>query len=111
MNKTKIIAIYYPQFHEIEENNIAWGKGFTDWINVKKEEPLYKGHYQPKLPFNNNFYDLSKPKEIVEQVKLAKENKIDGFIFYHYWFDGKVLLDKPLKDFLENKKLDMEFSL
>ena len=111
MNKTKIIAIYYPQFHEIEENNIAWGKGFTDWINVKKAEPLYKGHYQPKLPFNNNFYDLSKPKEIVEQVKLAKENKIDGFTFYHYWFDGKVLLDKPLKDFLENKKLDMEFSL
>lgn len=108
---TKVLAIYYPQFHELEENNLAWGKGFTDWNNVKKAVPLFKGHYQPRIPLHQNYYDLSDSSVLREQVKEAKTYGIDGFCFYHYWFDGHKVLHKPLEDFLNDKSLDMEFSL
>lgn len=111
MEATKLIAIYYPQFHSIPENDKAWGKGFTDWNNVKIAKPQYKGHKQPKIPLNDNYYLLSNSEVIAEQVKLAKAKGIDAFCFYHYWFDGKLLLEKPLEDFLHNKALDIDFCL
>ena len=70
--KTKFIAIYFPQFYETEENNAWWGDGFTDWVNVKNAKPLFKGHSQPKLPLDCNFYDQSKVETLRNQVKLAK---------------------------------------
>ena len=54
----KTIAFYLPQFHEVEENSLWWGKGYTDWTAVKKTVPLYEGHRQPKVPLNNYYYDL-----------------------------------------------------
>jgi len=107
----KIIAVYYPQFHTIKENDNAWGDGFTDWTRVKASKSQFKNHYQPREPLNNNYYDLSDPKSISEQVKLAQKYGIYGFCFYHYWFDGKLLLEKPLELFLENKTLEMPFCL
>lgn len=111
MKKPKTIAIYYPQFQSIPENDLAWGAGFTDWVNVKKAKPLFKGHYQPKVPINNNYYDLSNHEVLQHQVQLAKKYRIDGFCFYHYWFDGKLLLNKPVEQFLDDKSLDMSFCM
>lgn len=109
MSRTKVIAYYLPQFHEIEENNKWWGKGFTEWVNVKKGFPLYEGHYQPKVPLKERYYDLSNVSVIEEQAKLAKKYGIDGFCFYHYWFKGKMLLERPVKLLLENENIDIEF--
>ncbi|MCI8888278.1 MAG: glycosyl transferase [Hungatella sp.] len=108
----KIIAYYLPQFHETKQNNEWWGKGFTEWTNVKKSKPLYKGHYQPRVPLNQNYYDLLDDNVKKWQIKLAKEHGIYGFCFYHYWFnDGELLLEKPVEQFLENKSLDIHFCL
>ncbi len=107
----KPIAIYLPQFHSIKENNEWWGDGFTEWTNVKKATPLFKGHYQPHIPENNNYYDLGIFNEMVNQAVLAKEYGIYGFCYYHYWFNGKLLLEKPLHDMLEFGKPDMPFCL
>lgn len=107
----KIIAFYLPQFHEIPENNKWWGKGFTEWVNVKKARPLFENHNQPRVPLNKNYYNLLDEKTQKEQVKLANDYGLYGFCFYHYWFDGKLLLEKPVEKFLKNKSLDTHFCI
>jgi hypothetical protein len=102
MNNKKVIAFYLPQFHEIPENNSWWGKGFTEWTNVKKSKKLYVNHNQPRIPLNNNYYNLTDLKTIEWQAKIASENNIHGFCFYHYWFNGKLLLEKPIELFKES---------
>ena len=109
-DNVKIIANYLPQYHEIPENNKWWGNGFTDWIAVKKATPLFEGHRQPRIPLNNNYYDLSDVENIRWQAKRAKKYGIYGFGFYHYWFSSELnLLQKPSELLLENKDIDIHF--
>ncbi|WP_286735602.1 MULTISPECIES: glycoside hydrolase family 99-like domain-containing protein [Sphingobacterium] len=114
MNKKKarIIALYLPQFHPIEENNRWWGKGFTEWTNVGKARPLFKGHYQPKVPADLGYYDLRYPEIRQQQVDLAKDAGIEGFCYWQYYFGGgKMLLEKPFEDVLNLGKPDFPFCL
>lgn len=107
----KIIAYYLPQFHNIPENNEWWGDGFTEWVNVKKAKPLYEGHVQPRIPLNNNYYNLLDDDVKIWQANLAKKYGVYGFCYYHYWFNGKMLLEKPMEQMLENDKIDMPFCI
>lgn len=108
----KLLAYYLPQFHEIPENDQWWGKGFTEWTNTKKSKPLYRGHYQPRSPYQGNYYDLSDPNVMVSQMKLAQKYGIYGFCFYHYWFgNGKVLLQKPIENILKTPEAKLPFCL
>lgn len=106
---TKIMAFYLPQFHTIPENDKWWGKGFTEWTNVRKARPNYKGQYQPRVPLNNNYYDLSKVETLKWQADLANKYNVYGFCFYHYWFNGKMLLEKPAEMLLANKSININF--
>lgn len=107
----KILAINLPAFHRIPENDEWWGEGFTEWDNVRKGVPLYEGHKQPLVPLNNNYYDLTDPKAIIGQHELAKKYGVDGFVYYHYWFNGKMLLQKPLEMLLDLPQADRKFCL
>ena len=101
----KTIALYLPQYHSIKENDKWWGKGFTEWKNVKKAKSLYKGHHQPRIPGDEinylGYYNLTNPETIKKQVKLAKSHGIYGFGIYYYWFSGKRLLELPLNILLK----------
>jgi lipopolysaccharide biosynthesis protein len=88
-----------------------WGAGFTEWNNVVKGRARFKGHYQPHLPSELGFYDLRLAEVREMQVKLAASHRINGFCYYHYWFNGKVLLERPIKEILKNKKLDFPFCM
>ena len=105
----KVIAFYLPQYHNIPENNEWWGDGFTEWVNVKKSKPLFDGHYQPREPLNDNYYNLLDDETKLWQASLAKEYGIYGFCYYHYWFDGHMLLEKPMEQMLKNKAIDLPF--
>jgi Glycosyltransferase WbsX len=107
----RLFAIYFPQLHAIPENDRWWGPGFTDWINVKRARPLFADHYQPRVPQGRTYYDQADPRVIRRQVDMAREYGLAGFCHYHYWFDGKQLLERPTNLFLEMKELDLSFCL
>ena len=109
--KARVIAIYLPQFHPFKENNEWWGNGFTEWTNVAKARPRYIGHYQPHIPADLGFYDLRLSETRIAQSDLATKYGIDGFCYYHYWFNGKVLMERPLEEILESKEPDFPFML
>ena len=105
----KIIAFYLPQYHEIKENNEWWGKGFTEWTNVRNSKPYFKVHNMPRRPLNDNYYDLTDVKTMLWQKDLAKKYGIYGFAYYHYWFEGEMLLEKPAEIMLRHPEVDMPF--
>jgi len=107
----KIIPLYLPQFHQIPENDEWWGVGFTEWTNVKKAKPLFDGHYQPRVPLNKYYYDLTEVDALKWQCKIAKEHGIYGFCFYHYWFNGKLLLEKPMEMLLAHPEIDIKYCI
>lgn len=107
----KIIGIYFPQFHAIPENDAWWGAGFTDWENVRTAKPQYPGHQQPRVPLGGNYYDQSEVATLRWQVDLARRYGVHGFCHYHYWFDGRQLLETPTNLMLENSDIDFPFCL
>jgi hypothetical protein len=107
----KIIAFYLPQFHRTPENDLWWGEGFTEWTNTSNAKPLFKDHYQPRIPFQLNYYDLSLPETQQWHAAIAKRYGIYGFCYYHYWFKGKRLLYKPLDGILKNNMPEFPFCL
>lgn len=111
MEKPLIIAYYLPQYHPFAQNDEWWGKGFTEWTNVGKAKPLFRGHYQPKVPADLGYYDLRLPEVREQQVELAKEAGVGGFCYWHYWFGGKgrQLMNEIIDEVLESGKPDFPF--
>lgn len=110
--KARVIAFYLPQFHPTDVNDKYWGKGFTEWTNVAKARPLFKGHYQPQIPADLGFYDLRLSEVREAQAKMAAEYGVEGFCYWHYWFgNGKKVLDMPLNQVLSSGKPDFPFCI
>lgn len=110
-SKPRLIAYYLPQFHPIAENDLWWGKGFTEWRNVAKAKPLFKGHYQPHIPADLGFYDLRVPEVREQQAELARQAGIEGFCYWNNWYAGKRILERPITEVIESGKPDFPFCI
>lgn len=109
-DKSKLLAFYLPQYHRTPENSEWWGPGFTEWTNVARGKPNFEGHYQPHIPRDLGFYDLTHPDVMYEQAEMAKAYGVHGFCFYHYWFSGRRILERPVENFLKSD-IDIKFCL
>src|SRR6516164_6637189 len=109
--RVRAIALYLPQFHPTPENDEWWGKGFTEWTNTAKATPMFRGHYQPHLPADLGFYDLRVPETREAQADLAGRHGIEGFCYYHYWFAGRRILERPFNEVLLSGTPDFPFCL
>jgi len=107
----KVICFYLPQYHPIPENDDWWGKGFTDWVNVAQATPRFRGHHQPHIPADLGFYDLRLEEARIAQARMAADYGIGGFCYYHYWFNGKMLLERPFNEVLQSGKPDFPLCL
>lgn len=107
--EAKVLAFYLPQFFPNEFNNKWYGLGFTEWTNVGKAKPLYRGHNQPRVPADLGYYDLRVPEVAEQQAELAREAKVFGFAYWHYWWSGKMLLNEPAERMLRTGKPDFPF--
>jgi lipopolysaccharide biosynthesis protein len=109
--KARAIALYLPQYHPIPENDEWWGPGFTEWTNVSKARPLYRGHYQPHIPADLGFYDLRLAESREAQASMARAYGIEAFCYYHYWFAGRQVLERPFEEVLASGSPDFPFCL
>lgn len=107
----RMIAFYLPQYHPVPENDVWWGPGFTEWTNTAKARPLFPGHRQPHLPSELGFYDLRVPETREHQARLAREHGIEGFCYYHYWFGGRRILERPFQEMLGSGEPDFPFCI
>lgn len=105
----KLLAFFLPQYHPIPENDDWWGEGFTEWTNVRKAKPVFKNQTQPKIPLNNNYYNLMDKSTVEWQTGLMKKYGVYGFCYFHYWFNGKKLLEKPAENLLTWNDIDQPF--
>lgn len=107
----RTLAFYLPQFHPVPENDRWWGTGFTEWTNTARARRRYPGHYQPHLPADLGFYDLRVPESRAQQAELAGRHGIEGFLYWHYWFEGRRILERPFTEVLATGEPEFPFAL
>lgn len=107
----RAVAFHLPQYHPTPENDAFWGPGFTEWHNVVRARPRFRGHAQPHLPADLGFYDLRLAETREAQAALARAAGLSGFCYYHYWFAGRRVLHAPVDAILASGRPDFPFML
>ena len=107
------MCMYLPQYHAFPENDRWWGRGYTEWVAVKRAKPLYKGHVQPRRPLDDRYYDLSEESAatLKWQAEIARKYGIYGFSIYQYYFNGKTLMAKPLEILRDHPEIDINYNI
>lgn len=99
-----VAAYFWPAYHDEERSReIFWREGIGEWEMIKKGNPRFEGHYQPRVPLWG--YEMDDDTAAMgKKIDAAVAHGINIFIFDWYWYDGKPLLEESLDEgFLKAK--------
>ncbi len=111
LRQARLLALYLPQYHPIPENDKWWGKDYTEWVAVARGRPLFRGHEQPNPPGELGYYDLRSPETRQAQAELAQGYGVEAFLYWHYWFAGRRILEQPFNAVLKSGEPKFPFCL
>ena len=97
--KEYIVAAYiWPSCHDdAMAREVLWPDGEGEWEVIKKGNPRFEGHYQPRLPYWGYEHD-NDPVVVEKWINTALEYGVNTFVYDWYWYDGKPFLESALND-------------
>ena len=110
-NQIKTFVYVFPQFHEIPENNEFWGKGFTEWWNVRKTQQIHDKHLPMHPHPDIGYYNILDYDTRKRWSDYAEEYGFYGYIYCHFWFSKGIIMNKPLDKILEDGQPDKPWFL
>jgi hypothetical protein len=98
VGKYYVAAYIWPSCHDDPlARGKLWSEGIGEWEVIKKGNPRFEGHYQPRMPLWG--YELDNDPKVVEKwIDVATDHGVNIFVYDWYWYEEGPYLESALND-------------